>query len=200
MTENNDNAANDDRGTMDRTSTDANRDPLSGAPGAHPVGTAAGGLSGAAAGAAVGTMVGGPVGTVVGGVIGAVAGGLGGKGIAEAVNPTQEDAYWRANYSSRPYATKDTKYESLEPAYRYGWESRAKNAGKKWDEVESDMSNGWDEARGNASLAWSDAKGATRDAWDHIRDEDDQMAMDDDGGSMRDDSRRSSGSGSSKNR
>jgi hypothetical protein len=188
MTDNNDDANidnADDIGRDNRTSTDANRDPLSGAPGAHPVGTATGAVAGAATGAAVGTMVGGQVGMAVGGVAGAVAGGLGGKGIAEAINPTEEDAYWRANYSSRPYVNKDTKYETLQPAYRYGWESRAQNPGRKWEEVESDLSNGWDQARGNARLAWSDAKDATRDAWDRIRDEDDSMDMTNEDGSMR---------------
>ena len=67
---------------------DMNRDPITGAPGAHPAGTAAGAAAGGLAGAAVGTMVAGPVGTVVGAAIGAISGGLAGKGIAEEVNPT----------------------------------------------------------------------------------------------------------------
>ena len=85
------------------TGTSANRDPLTGAPGAHPVGTAAGAVAGGiAAGAAVGTVA-GPVGTAIGAAVGAVVGGLAGKGIAEQIDPTAEDAYWRDNYSSRPY-------------------------------------------------------------------------------------------------
>ena len=48
------------------TGTDSNRDPLTGAPGSHPIGTAAGAVAGGvAAGAAAGTVA-GPVGTVVG--------------------------------------------------------------------------------------------------------------------------------------
>ena len=62
---------------------DANRDPLSGKPGSHPVGTAIGAAAGGVtAGAAIGTVA-GPVGTLVGGAVGAVVGGLAGKGIAE---------------------------------------------------------------------------------------------------------------------
>ena len=87
------------------TGTSANRDPLTGAPGAHPVGTAAGAVAGGlATGAAVGTVA-GPVGTAVGAAVGAVVGGLAGKGIAEQIDPTVEDAYWRDNYASRPYAS-----------------------------------------------------------------------------------------------
>ena len=58
---------------------DANRDPISGEAGAHPVGTGIG-----AAGA-------GTIGAVVGSVIGSVAGGLAGKGAAEKADPTVED-------------------------------------------------------------------------------------------------------------
>jgi uncharacterized protein (TIGR02271 family) len=75
---------------------DANRDPLTCEPGAHPIGTgvgaAAGGAAGAAAaGAATGALAGsaaGPVGTGVGLAAGAVIGGLAGKAGGEAVNPT----------------------------------------------------------------------------------------------------------------
>ena len=56
-----------------RKEGDANRDPITGAPGSHPVGTGMGAAAGGAAGAAAGTIVAGPVGTVVGAVVGAVA-------------------------------------------------------------------------------------------------------------------------------
>ena len=143
---------------------DANRDPISGAPGAHPVGTGVGAAGGAAAGAAIGA-VGGPVGALVGGAIGAVAGGLAGKGAAEAINPTVEDAYWRENYSTRPYATADRGYEYYQPAYRYGWESRAKFSGKNFDDVAPDLQKNWTSARGSSKMEWSEARSAISDAW-----------------------------------
>src|SRR5688500_9027784 len=77
----------------------ANPDPITGAPGSHPVGTGIGAAGGAATGAAVGSL-GGPIGAMVGGVAGAVVGGLIGKGVGEAVDPS-EDAYWRETHSSR---------------------------------------------------------------------------------------------------
>jgi len=68
-----------------------NRDPITGAPGAHPVGVGLGAAAGGiAAGAAAGTLAAGPVGTVVGAAVGAVAGGLGGKAVAEHFDPTME--------------------------------------------------------------------------------------------------------------
>lgn len=66
----------------------ANLDPITGAPGAHPVGTGVGAVAGGvAAGAAAGTVA-GPVGTAVGAAVGAVAGGLAGKKVAEKERPT----------------------------------------------------------------------------------------------------------------
>ena len=68
-----------------------NLDPITGAPGAHPVGVGLGAAAGGiAAGAAAGTVAAGPVGTAVGAAVGAIAGGLGGKAVAEHFDPTIE--------------------------------------------------------------------------------------------------------------
>jgi outer membrane lipoprotein SlyB len=67
----------------------ANLDPITGTPGAHPVGVGLGAaVGGIAVGAAAGTVAAGPVGTVVGAAVGAIAGGLGGKAVAEHFDPT----------------------------------------------------------------------------------------------------------------
>jgi hypothetical protein len=148
--------------------TDANRDPITDAPGAHPVGTGVGALlGGAAAGAATGTVA-GPIGTVIGAAVGAVVGGLAGKGVAESIDPTREDAYWRENYKSRPYVG-DGTYDDFGPAYGYGVSSYGKHSGRSFDEVESDLGRDWSTARGTSSLSWDRAKNATRDAWDRVR-------------------------------
>ena len=114
-------------------SQDRNEDPITGAPGAHPVGVGAAG--GGAAGASIGAAA-GPVGAVVGAAVGAVAGGLAGKAVGEAIDPTAEDAYWMANHRSRPYYEEGRSYTDYQPAYRYGWESYGRHAGRNWDEVE----------------------------------------------------------------
>ena len=157
----------DDREKTRKGEPDANRDPLTGAPGSHPVGTGLGAAGGAAAGATIGAAA-GPVGAVVGGAIGAVAGGLAGKGAAEAVNPTVEDAYWRENYASRPYVTPGTDYDTYAPAYKYGWESRGHFIGSTFDDVESDLGREWDRVKGASSLGWDRAREAARDAWHRV--------------------------------
>jgi len=150
----------------DRTGKDTNPDPITGAPGSHPVGTGVGAAGGGAAGAAIGSMA-GPIGTAVGAVVGAVAGGLAGKGVGEAIDPTAEDAYWRENYKTRSYA-RGTEYSTLAPAYRYGWESRQRFAGKNFDDVETNLRSDWERQHGSAGLSWEKAKMAVRDSWDRV--------------------------------
>jgi hypothetical protein len=150
----------------------ANPDPITGAPGSHPVGTAAGSASGAAAGAAVGVLVGGPVGAVVGAVAGAVVGGGAGHAAGETVNPTVERDYWSTAYKTRPYYKTGRSFDSYEPAYRFGWENAGKPdfAKKSFDETEPSLQQGWIGQTGQSTLPpWSDSKDAARDAWDRVR-------------------------------
>ena len=144
----------------------ANRDPITGAPGAHPVGTALGGSSGAVAGAVAGTLVAGPVGTVVGAVVGAVAGGLAGSAAGEAANPTEEDIYWRSRFSAEPYYENGRLYEDYAPAYRTGYEARNAQDGQSFEQAEADLQARYLRYRGTSRLDWAHARAPTRAAWD----------------------------------
>lgn len=152
--------------------TDANRDPITGAPGAHPVGTGVGAAGAGAAGAAIGMAVGGPVGSVVGAVAGAISGGLAGKAAAEAIDPTREDAYWRDNYSRQPWVSREHSYDDYQPAFRTGYEGygRYSRAGKSFDQAEADLQSDYTKARGKSRLEWNEAKSATRAAWERVGD------------------------------
>ena len=155
---------------------DRNPDPITGAPGSHPVGTgvgaAAGGVGGMAAGAAIGAALSGPaapIGAVVGAAAGAIAGGLAGKGVAEKIDPTVEDEYWRAHHVDRPYADRSFDYDAdYRPAYTYGWESRTRYPDRQFDDVETDLERGWERAKGRSRLSWEQAKMASRDAWHRV--------------------------------
>ena len=147
----------------------ANRDPITDEPGAHPVGTGVGAaLGGAAAGAAVGTVA-GPVGTVIGAAAGAIVGGLAGKGVAETMDPTVEYVYWRDNYASRPYVAHGANFDDYGPAYVFGIHSSAKFGDRSFDDIEPDMARDWDTVRGTSNLSWDHARDASRDAWDRAR-------------------------------
>jgi hypothetical protein len=150
----------------DRTPDDANPDPITGAPGSHPVGTGIGAAGGAATGAVVGS-VGGPIGAMVGGVAGAVVGGLVGKGIGEAVDPS-EDRYWRDTYATRPYYRDGYAYDAYEPAYRLGYnayDSHGQSRGD-FDDVSQELRDTYEQRRGRSPLKWDDAQHAARDAWE----------------------------------
>lgn len=160
---------------------DDNLDPLSGEPGAHPVGAGVGaavgagiggaalGATAAAAGAATGTAIGaaaGPVGAAVGAIAGGLAGGLFGKSVAEDIDPTAEDAYWRQNFKNRPYYQSGSTYDDYRPAYQHGWEARARYEDSDYDEVEAELEKDWQQRK--AKLHWNQAKPAVRDAWERI--------------------------------
>src|SRR5438309_6604027 len=111
------------RNTDETKDRDANPDPITGAPGSHPVATGVGAAAAGAAGAAIGSVVPG-IGTAIGGavgaIVGAVGGGYAGKAVGESIDPTGTDDYWRENYKGRDYVKGDADYDQYRPAYQYG--------------------------------------------------------------------------------
>jgi hypothetical protein len=79
-----------------------------------------------------------------------------------------EDSYWRKNFSTRPYAQADRKYESFQPGYRYGFESANRHRGRQWNDVENDLRTGWDKFEHRGQSTWENVKHAVRDAWDRV--------------------------------
>ena len=152
----------------DKDKRDANRDPLTGAPGSHPVGTGIGAAAGGmAAGAAIGTFA-GPAGIVIGLAAGAVIGGLAGKEVGEAFDPTVEDTYWSKHYADEPYYQKGYGYDDYAPAYRIGYSARHRFGGRSFADSERDLEAAYIRDRGTSRLAWNEARAATRAAWDRV--------------------------------
>ena len=158
----------------DNTTKDANRDPITGAPGAHPVGTGVGAPRAAQLEQQAESRLVQPLerpgpahGGAVGAAIGAVAGGLAGKGVAEQVNPTAEDAYWREHYSSEPYYDRGFTYDDYQGAYRTGYEGYARygSSGKRYEDVESELQREYQRTHGSSRLTWDKARSAVRAAW-----------------------------------
>lgn len=155
--------------TTSNPDRDANRDPITGAPGSHPIGTGVGAAGAGAAGAAIGAVA-GPVGVVVGAAVGAIAGGLAGKGVAEAIDPTAEDAYWEEHYRAQPFYEEGVEYSEYRPAYQTGYESYATHAssGRRFDELEPELQRDYETRKGTSRLGWDKARAAARAAWDKL--------------------------------
>ena len=143
-----------------------NADPITDAPGAHPIETGVGaGVIGAAAGLTVG-LLGGPVGGVIGATIGgAIAGGLAGHGVGELIDPTTEDTWLMEYYSSTKHRKGENR-EHYRDAYRYGLASANQYHDRHFEEVEPELRTGWETNHGKSKLSWDQASGAVRHAFD----------------------------------
>ncbi len=142
-------------------------DPITGAPGANPLGVGLGATSGGLAGAVAGSIIAGPVGTIAGAAIGAIAGAIAGKNAAESYDPVVEEAYWHQHFVTRPYVDQNASFCDYEPAYRYGWESASLHPDRSFEECAAELEAGWENARHGSNLTWSQARFAAQDAWEH---------------------------------
>jgi hypothetical protein len=143
-----------------------NADPLTDAPGAHPVETGIGAALGGVASGAAGGAVAGPLGAAVGVALGAVAGGLAGKGVGEMIDPTVDDNWLRDNFHSRPYVNEGESFETYEPAYRFGGEAESKYGAKDFDAMAPEMEAEWEERFDEHEMPWENAHGAVKDGYE----------------------------------
>jgi len=178
-----------EKNVVENEQLDRNLDPITGAPGSHPVGTGLGAVGGMTAGMMVGSVA-GPIGSAVGGVVGTVVGGFAGKGIGEVVNPTADEVlfdaipqqteqtlqtptplesdeyerYWQRAFITEPYYDSNYSYDDYAPAYRAGIVDRLNN-NRSWDVAESDMQTLWNRYKGASRLSWNEARQAMQAAW-----------------------------------
>lgn len=152
-----------------------NRDPITGSRGAHPMGVGVGAATAGAVGGVIGSaipVVGTAIGVAVGTAVGAVVGGFAGKGAAEVLFPTEEEAYWREKHAGQaehalgaPY-TFDQDYLA---AYRFGYINSYAYGLKDFAEVEDEMHAAWEESRDASRLSWRDAREPALMAWNRAR-------------------------------
>ena len=82
---------------------------------------------------------------------------------------SEHDAYWRANYRERPYASSaNGEYTFFQPAYRYGYDAANRYGDRSWSDVESDLAKGWNSFEQRGTSTWEQMKAAVRDAWDRV--------------------------------
>jgi hypothetical protein len=147
-----------------------NPDPITDAPGSHPIETGIGAvIGGVASGMAVGTLTAGPLGAVAGAIVGgAAAGGLAGKGVGELIDPTTEDNWIREYFGRKNTRPSEDDLAAQRRAYRYGQAAQARYPGKMFTEVESSLRRGWEDSGEKA--AWSTVSDAVRGGFDRTLD------------------------------
>jgi hypothetical protein len=84
------------------------------------------------------------------------------------VNPTLEDAHWRAAWSEEPYARFDFRYEDYEPAYRLGYLAAAKRDGRTFEDAEPQLREQYERVRNGSPLHWDAARVPAKAAWDRV--------------------------------
>ena len=152
----------------DAAKSDLNADPITGEPGSHVATTTVGAGTGVVVGGLIGA-VGGPLGMLAGAAIGTIIGAELGHKTGEAIDPTIEAAYWREAVVNRPYYLVDYDFEQdYHPAYRLGYETRAKYPHDSFSQHEDTLRTKWEHDKAESRLDWEHAKQATRDAWERI--------------------------------
>ena len=102
----------------------------------------------------------------MGAALGALAGAVGGKAIAEKLDPTVIDDHWRGRYDQESYYEAETPYDDYAPAYQLGAQSRMMYGDQSFDEVEGQLARDYDQVRGGSRLDWDRARPAARASWD----------------------------------
>lgn len=153
-----------------------NADPLTNAPGAHPIETGVGAaVAGAASGLAVGAVA-GPVGAVIGAALGAVAGGYAGKGIGELIDPTTEDNWLRDHVDTSRAATGNADnaawdYDSSRPAHHFGVAMGQRFTGRRFDAVEAQIRDEWQANGPSTDRTWDESRSTIRAGFERVQTE-----------------------------
>lgn len=152
-----------------------NRDPITGAKGAHPVGVGVGAATAGVVGGVIGSavpVVGTAIGVAVGTAVGAIVGGFAGKGAAETLFPTEEEHYFRQTFNERPYVDRSNAYsfdQDYLAAYRFGYINSYAYGTLSFEEVEDQLRQAWEQSRDSSRLTWEQARAAAGDAWMRAR-------------------------------
>ena len=91
--------------------------------------------------------------------------GVAGQSATAVVDAASESTYWSENYGKRAYVESARPYGDYQPAYQYGWESRARMGNRPFRDVETELGGGWEQVKGVSKLAWTQARSAVSDAW-----------------------------------
>jgi hypothetical protein len=100
------------------------------------------------------------------GVAAEAAAALAGRRTAK-VDASAEERYWLENYTEQPYYDANYTFEDYLPAYRAGWQARARFPNSSFEELERELQREYGWNRGESRLLWEHARQAMRAAWEH---------------------------------
>src|SRR5262249_41682063 len=79
-----------------------------------------------------------------------------------------EEAYWRKQHSSQPYADKNRSYDHYAAADLTGFEGAGKYRGKRFDEVEESLAADYEQSEPGSAIPWDTVRPAVKAAWDRL--------------------------------
>jgi hypothetical protein len=107
--------------------------------------------------------------SVLGATAGVAAGAaqaLAGRARARPADPVTEELYWREHFASEPYYDGSFAFEEYLPAWRTGWEGRAKYPGRTFEHAERELKQDFHWSRGGSRLLWDQARPAVKAAFE----------------------------------
>jgi len=113
-----------------------------------------------------GRAVAGAVGAAVGVAAGA-ASAVVKKDAPRQVDAANEELYWREHFAAEPYYDPAFDFEEYLPAWRTGWEGRAKYPGRSFEDIERELQADYHWNRGQSRLLWEQARAAVRAGFEH---------------------------------
>jgi hypothetical protein len=85
----------------------------------------------------------------------------------QAVDPREEEAYWRRTFWRERYYSKGLGYEDYAPAYCVGYVGYAQYGGA-YEDAEKSLCANWERIKGDSRLPFDAARAAMRAAWDRM--------------------------------
>jgi hypothetical protein len=86
--------------------------------------------------------------------------------MAETIDPTFEEEYWRENFRREPYYAEGKDFADYGPAYQMSVERYPSDC--SFEETEASMADDWNAAKRESTLHWLQARAAAKAAWDRL--------------------------------
>lgn len=87
----------------------------------------------------------------------------------EAAHAAEEELHWKQHFRQEPYCDPGRDYAYYAPAYRLGYEARARFKDREFADVEHELQAEYERRTDSSHPHWSEARAAARAAWDRAK-------------------------------